>query len=160
MTKRPKRKDFDTEIANFTPRQIQAVKALDSGAIKFLLYGGALGGGKSYLLRWYAARRLIWFYKTYGLKNVTGTVAMARTAEVNSATSQFFINVKDNPFLDNGVRDYGYAVFGMVVDGMETVEKIRNVKTGGEKGKDVPVKTVLIKSIRRIVEEKKEAKEK
>ncbi len=95
-----------------------------------------------------------------GLKNVTGTVAMARTAEVHSATSQFFINVKDNPFLDHGVRDFGYVVFGRVVEGMETVEKIRNVETGGEKGKDVPVKAVLIKSIRRIVEEEKEAKEK
>lgn len=89
-----------------------------------------------------------------GLSNLKGTIAMARTSEINSATCQFFINVKDNKGLDykgDAPAEYGYAVFGKVVDGMDTVEKIRNVKTAtkGVYG-DVPVKPVIIKSIRRI----------
>ena len=83
-----------------------------------------------------------------GLKNRRGTLAMARTADVHSATAQFFINVQDNAFLDhkgNSSRDYGYAVFGKVTDGMDVVDKIKNVKT--EDG-DVPTETVLIKTIR------------
>ena len=83
-----------------------------------------------------------------GLKNRRGTLAMARTAEIHSATAQFFINVKDNSFLDhkgNSSRDYGYAVFGKVTDGMDVVDKIKAVKTGNQ---DVPTETVLIKTIR------------
>ena len=78
-----------------------------------------------------------------GLSNTVGTVAMARTNDPNSATAQFFINVKDNPFLDQGD---GYAVFGHVVSGMDVVEKIKNVETT-TKGpyENVPVNAVLIK---------------
>ena len=65
-----------------------------------------------------------------GLRNTRGTLSMARTSEVDSATSQFFINVNDNKFLDNGERDFGYAVFGEVVDGMDVVDKIAAVQTG------------------------------
>jgi peptidyl-prolyl cis-trans isomerase A (cyclophilin A) len=83
-----------------------------------------------------------------GLSNLRGTVAMARTMVANSATSQFFINVKDNTFLDQpNARDgEGYAVFGKVVEGMDVVDKIRVVPTGG-KGphQNVPVQPVLIK---------------
>ena len=64
-----------------------------------------------------------------GLKNDKGTLSMARTSVVDSATSQFFINLKDNDFLNHGSRDYGYAVFGRVTDGMDVVEKIE--KDGG-----------------------------
>ncbi|OBU03517.1 peptidylprolyl isomerase A [Morganella psychrotolerans] len=64
-----------------------------------------------------------------GLRNVRGTISMARTADVNSATSQFFINVADNAFLDHGQRDFGYAVFGKVVNGMDVVDKMSKVKT-------------------------------
>ncbi len=60
--------DFDSTIAKFTPRQMEAIKVLDSGKIKYLLYGGALGGGKSYLLRWYAARRLMVLAQLYRVK--------------------------------------------------------------------------------------------
>ncbi|MFA5706410.1 MAG: phage terminase large subunit [Candidatus Neomarinimicrobiota bacterium] len=67
--------DFDKDIAKFSPRQMEAVRHLDSGLIKFLLYGGALGGGKSYFLRWYAIRRLIVIFKLFGLRNVTGMLA-------------------------------------------------------------------------------------
>jgi peptidyl-prolyl cis-trans isomerase A (cyclophilin A) len=92
-----------------------------------------------------------------GLKNLKGTIAMARTSEINSATCQFFINVKDNPGLDHKGETpdkFGYAVFGKVIDGMDTIEKIRNVKTT-TKGAyaDVPVKNVIIKSMRRVTAE-------
>ncbi|HEY8973902.1 MAG TPA: peptidylprolyl isomerase [Burkholderiaceae bacterium] len=78
-----------------------------------------------------------------GLSNTTGTIAMARTGDPNSATAQFFINVKDNPFLDQGD---GYAVFGHVVSGMDVVEKIKMVETT-TKGpfENVPVTPVIIK---------------
>lgn len=82
-----------------------------------------------------------------GLKNERGTIAMARTAAVDSATSQFFINHTDNAFLDNGVRDFGYAVFGKVVEGMEVVDKIAAVRT---KAGDVPVETVTIVSVKKV----------
>jgi cyclophilin family peptidyl-prolyl cis-trans isomerase len=81
-----------------------------------------------------------------GLKNDRGTLAMARTADVDSATSQFFINTgTKNAFLDHEVRDYGYAVFAKVVGGMDVVDKIESVKTAPG---DVPVEPVVIKSIR------------
>lgn len=67
--------NFDSDIAKFSPRQIEAVKALDSGKIKFLLYGGALGGGKSYFLRWYGVRRLMTLSADFGIKNAAGMVA-------------------------------------------------------------------------------------
>jgi peptidyl-prolyl cis-trans isomerase B (cyclophilin B) len=81
-----------------------------------------------------------------GLKNLTGTVAMARTMEPHSASAQFFINVSDNGFLDYPGQDgWGYCVFGKVADGMDVVEKIKNVKTGNRGGhQDVPVDDVII----------------
>jgi peptidyl-prolyl cis-trans isomerase A (cyclophilin A) len=88
---------------------------------------------------------------TNGLKNKRGTLSMARTNDINSATSQFFINLVDNAFLDNGSRDYGYAVFGQVTEGMDTVEKIAAVKTGRRKGyQDAPLEDVVINSARTI----------
>ncbi len=78
-----------------------------------------------------------------GLKNKRGSVAMARTASVDSATSQFFINVKDNTFLDHGVRDYGYAVFGEVVKGMDVVDKIAETRVGR---RDQPAEDIIINS--------------
>jgi peptidyl-prolyl cis-trans isomerase B (cyclophilin B) len=83
-----------------------------------------------------------------GLKNVNGSVAMARTNDPHSATAQFFINVNDNDFLNHSSptpQGWGYAVFGKVVDGMDIVEKIKKVKTGS-KGfhQDVPVDDVVI----------------
>jgi peptidyl-prolyl cis-trans isomerase A (cyclophilin A) len=83
-----------------------------------------------------------------GLSNQRGTIAMARTMNPNSATAQFFINVKDNDFLDaaNAQDGNGYAVFGKVVQGMEVVEKIRKVRTTqrGMHG-DVPTEPIVIK---------------
>jgi peptidyl-prolyl cis-trans isomerase A (cyclophilin A) len=86
-----------------------------------------------------------------GLHNVRGTVAMARTSDVNSATSQFFINVKDNAMLDHGARDYGYAVFGKVVKGMDVVDQIVNSPAGNKSGmQNVPLDPILIKTAKRV----------
>ncbi|HEU4346117.1 MAG TPA: peptidylprolyl isomerase [Candidatus Binatia bacterium] len=89
---------------------------------------------------------------TNGLKNKTGTLAMARTNVVDSATAQFFINVKDNDFLDHRSESpdgFGYAVFGHVVEGMDVVRAIEKVKTG-TRGvyQDVPAEPVVINSVR------------
>jgi len=80
-----------------------------------------------------------------GLKNKRGTLSMARTGVVDSATAQFFINLKDNVILDHGTRDYGYAVFARVIAGMEVIDMIAAVPTGS---KDVPKTPVVIKSAR------------
>jgi cyclophilin family peptidyl-prolyl cis-trans isomerase len=87
-----------------------------------------------------------------GLKNVIGSVAMARTNVVDSATSQFFINVKDNDFLNHkntSPDGYGYAVFGQIIEGMDVVQKIEKVKTGNRgMHQDVPVQAVVINSVK------------
>ena len=89
-----------------------------------------------------------------GVKNARGTVAMARTNDPHSATSQFFVNVVDNKFLDHQAKNdtgWGYTVFGKVIEGMDAVDKIKSVKTGsaGQFAKDAPVETVVITSVRR-----------
>jgi peptidyl-prolyl cis-trans isomerase B (cyclophilin B) len=86
-----------------------------------------------------------------GLKNLRGTIAMARTSVVDSATCQFFINVVDNAFLDHrdtSAGGFGYAVFGRVTDGMETVDKIQQVETANRAGhQDVPAEPVIIERV-------------
>jgi peptidyl-prolyl cis-trans isomerase B (cyclophilin B) len=86
-----------------------------------------------------------------GLKNDIGTIAMARTNDPNSATAQFFINVKDNTFLNHTAptpQGWGYAVFGKVVDGMDAVHSIEKVSTGNKGGhQDVPVEAVVINKV-------------
>ena len=89
-----------------------------------------------------------------GLKNVRGTVAMARTSDPHSATAQFFVNVVDNAFLDHKAKDahgWGYCVFGKVTSGMDVVDAIRQVATGanGPFSKDAPNEPVVIQSARR-----------
>jgi len=90
-----------------------------------------------------------------GLKNDTGTIAMARTSVVDSATAQFFINVADNDFLNHRAKTpdgYGYCVFGKVIEGLDVMTKIKSVKTGakGMFPTDVPLETVEILSIERV----------
>ena len=86
-----------------------------------------------------------------GLKNDTGTIAMARTSDPNSATAQFFINVSDNTFLNHSAptaQGWGYAVFGKVVDGMDAVRSVEKVSTGNTGGhSDVPVEAVVINKV-------------
>jgi cyclophilin family peptidyl-prolyl cis-trans isomerase len=87
-----------------------------------------------------------------GLKNVTGSIAMARTNVVDSATAQFFINVKDNEFLNHkntSPDGYGYAVLGQVIEGMDIVNSIEKVKTGNRgMHQDVPAQEVVINSVK------------
>jgi cyclophilin family peptidyl-prolyl cis-trans isomerase len=90
-----------------------------------------------------------------GLSNKRGTIAMARTSEPNSATAQFFINVKDNDFLDRAkARDQvGYCVFGQVIDGLDVVDKIRRAETGTQGvHENVPIQDIVIRTARRVME--------
>ena len=86
-----------------------------------------------------------------GLVNNTGTIAMARTSDPHSATAQFFINVKDNDFLNHKSKTsqgWGYCVFGKVTKGLDVVNKIKNVKTGSQgMHQDVPMETVVIERV-------------
>jgi len=108
------------------------------------------GGGFTADMQQKATRAPIKNEADNGLKNVRGTLSMARTQQKDSATAQFFINLTDNAFLDHGARDFGYAVFGRVTDGMEVVDEIANVKTGSRAGHaDVPMEPVTIESARR-----------
>lgn len=94
---------------------------------------------------------------TNGLLNKRGTLAMARTSAVDSATCQFFINTVDNAFLDHQGKHpdhFGYCVFGQVLEGMDVVDAIRAVKTGNKNGhSDVPLEPIFITSIRTIEQE-------
>ncbi len=86
-----------------------------------------------------------------GLRNDRGTIAMARTQIVDSATSQFFINHKNNNFLNHGGRDFGYAVFGKVVRGMDVVDRIAGVRTGNrDMHQNVPLEPVLILTAKKL----------
>jgi peptidyl-prolyl cis-trans isomerase A (cyclophilin A) len=110
------------------------------------------GGGFDKDMKQKAARGAIPLESRNGLKNDAGTIAMARTSVPDSATSQFFINTANNASLNHPNPDgNGYAVFGKVVSGMETVEKIAKVKTGrsGPHG-DVPAEPVVIESVSRV----------
>ena len=113
----------------------------------FMIQGGGFGDA----MQQKPTRSSIKNEANNGLHNEKGTIAMARTSDPHSATAQFFINLKDNDFLDNASdtpQGWGYAVFGKVVGGMDVVEKIAQVKTG-VKGmhRDVPVETVKIERV-------------
>jgi peptidyl-prolyl cis-trans isomerase B (cyclophilin B) len=114
----------------------------------FMIQGGGMEPG----MKQKKTKATIKNESTNGLANQRGTVAMARTSEPHSASSQFFINVTDNGFLDRAqARDgVGYCVFGKVIAGMDVVDKIKAVKTTNKGGHgDVPVTDVLIQSVRR-----------
>lgn len=112
------------------------------------------GGGLTPDMRQKKTRAPVTNEAANGLKNETGTLAMARTIDLHSATAQFFINVADNEFLDHkdeSIRGFGYCVFGRVVDGMGVVNDIETVQTGRKGGhSDVPTEPVVIHSIRRV----------
>lgn len=110
----------------------------------FMIQGGGMTGD----LEQKATRDPIKNEAENGRKNERGTLAMARTQVVDSATAQFFINLRDNDFLNNGPRDFGYAVFGKVTDGMDVVDAIAAVPTGNRgMHQDVPVDDVVIETI-------------
>jgi cyclophilin family peptidyl-prolyl cis-trans isomerase len=108
------------------------------------------GGGFTPDMKQKSARAPIKNEADNGVKNARGTLAMARTSDINSATAQFFINLNDNAFLDHGARDFGYAVFGRVTAGLDVVDAIAKVKTGrkGAHG-DVPLEPVIIERVAR-----------
>jgi peptidyl-prolyl cis-trans isomerase A (cyclophilin A) len=110
------------------------------------------GGGFTRDMRQKPTRAPVALESRNGLKNAAGWLAMARTSVPDSATSQFFINVVDNEMLNHPQPDgHGYAVFGKVVQGMETVATIRGVKTGRSgMHNDVPVEPVVIESVSRV----------
>ena len=112
------------------------------------------GGGFDANMRQKPTRAPIKNEAANGLRNVRGTLAMARTAIVDSATSQFFINVKDNGFLDfraPNPQGFGYCVFGEVVEGLDVVDQIKGVRTTTKAGmSDVPLETVEILSVTRV----------
>jgi cyclophilin family peptidyl-prolyl cis-trans isomerase len=115
---------------------------------RFMIQGGGFQPG----MRQKATKDPIKNEATNGLSNKRGTIAMARTSDPDSATAQFFINVVDNPGLDKARAGdgFGYCVFGKVVDGMDVVDKIREVPTGNRGGhQNVPGEDVVIKSVRR-----------
>jgi cyclophilin family peptidyl-prolyl cis-trans isomerase len=92
---------------------------------------------------------------TNGVRNQRGTLSMARTDEIHSATSQFFVNLADNAFLDHRPGQHGYAVFGRVTDGMDVIDKIAGVPTGRRRGyTDAPMEDVLIVSAKRLEQPK------
>jgi len=112
------------------------------------------GGGMSEAMEQKKPKFAIKNEATNGLSNTRGTLAMARTSVVDSATSQFFINTVDNLFLNHKGKQpdsFGYCVFGQVTEGMDVVDKIRAVKTGNKNGhSDVPVEPVFIVSAKLI----------
>ncbi len=109
------------------------------------------GGGFSADMEQKETREQIKNEADNGLKNERGTLSMARTAVVDSATSQFFLNLVNNDFLDHGSRDFGYAVFAKVVDGMDVADEIAKVQTGNHGGhQNVPLEPVVINSARRV----------
>lgn len=114
------------------------------------------GGGFTEKMQQKETRATIVNEATNGLKNELGTLAMARTSEPHSASSQFFINLKHNEFLNNPGRDgWGYAVFGKVVDGMDVVQKIAKVQTGNSgMHQNVPTTPVTIISVKLLTEKK------
>ena len=113
----------------------------------FMIQGGGMTAG----LAQKDARAPIQNEAKNGLKNKRGTLSMARTNDIHSATSQFFVNLVDNDFLDHRPGSYGYAVFGQVVEGMDVVDRIAAVKTGRKRGHDdVPLEPVVVTRAQRV----------
>jgi cyclophilin family peptidyl-prolyl cis-trans isomerase len=158
---------FETSLGGFT-LELDADKApitvanfltyVDEGFFDGLIFHRVIpgfmiqGGGLSSDMEQKKGKAPIKNEAANGLQNKRGTVAMARTGVVDSATSQFFINLTDNGFLDHqGPANFGYAVFGKVVDGLDTIDRIAKEKTGRRRGHDdVPVSDVVIHSAKRV----------
>ena len=157
---------FETSLGSFT-LELDAAKApitvenflsyVDEGFFDGLIFHRVIpgfmiqGGGFAPDMSQKKNRAPIRNEATNGLKNARGTIAMARTNEINSATAQFFINLSDNAFLDNAPGNFGYAVFGKVVEGLDTIDRIAKERTGRRKGHDdVPVTDVVIVSAKQV----------
>lgn len=147
--------ELDSEKAPITVKNF--LEYVDSGfydgTIFHRVIGGFMlqGGGMTPDMVSKETRKPIRNEADNGLKNLRGTLSMARTQVRDSATSQFFVNLVDNAFLDHGERDFGYAVFAKVTQGLDVIDKIGAVKTGRTAGHaDVPTEPVLILSAQRL----------
>ena len=142
--------DFDNAPNTAANFQQYCEEGFYEGTIFHRVINGFMiqGGGMTADMSQKATRDPIENEADNGLKNVKGSLAMARTGDPHSATAQFFINVADNDFLNHtgkNMQGWGYAVFGQVVEGMDVVEEIKKVKTGSQGGhRDVPVEAITI----------------
>jgi len=160
---------FETSLGNFTvelfekeaPISVQNfLQYVDDGHFDGTIFHRVIpgfviqGGGMEPGMNQKPTREPIQNEAKNGIKNSRGTLSMARTNEINSATSQFFVNLKDNDFLDHkpgSNSTYGYAVFGKVTEGMDVIDKIAKVKTGSRRGhQDVPLEDVVVTSAKRV----------
>lgn len=145
--------ELDSEHAPITTQNF--INYVNSGYYDGLIFHRVIpnfmiqGGGTDDTLHFKVPNAPIKNEAKNGLKNERGTIAMARTNDINSATSQFFINVVDNPFLDyQSANNYGYAVFGKVTQGMDIVDQIAKVKTKPRgPHQNVPIDPVYIKKV-------------
>ena len=146
--------ELDTEKAPITTKNF--LDYVNDGYYDGLIFHRVIagfmiqGGGFDAQMKQKGTKAPIKNEATNGLKNKIGTIAMARTNVIDSATAQFFINVKENDFLNHRSASsdgYGYAVFGQVIEGMDVVHSIEKVKTGTRgMHQDVPVEVVVINS--------------
>lgn len=158
---------FETSLGDFTVELFPAeaplttenfLKYVDDGHFDGTIFHRVIpgfviqGGGFTEDMTQKATRAPIANEATNGLRNLRGTLSMARTNDINSATSQFFVNLVDNAFLDHqGPRNYGYAVFGRVVEGMDVIDRIAAVPTGRRRGHDdVPLEPVVVRRASRV----------
>src|SRR4029079_13622475 len=160
---------FDTTLGSFTVDLFEKdapvttqnfLEYVDSGHFADTVFHRVIpgfviqGGGMTADMRQKSTRAPIRNEADNGVKNRRGSLSMARTNDPNSATSQFFVNLVDNTSLDQGRGSAGYAVFGCVVAGMDTVDQIARVKTGRRGGHDdAPVDPVVVKSVTRVAAE-------
>lgn len=141
--------DFDKAPKTAANFKQYAEEGFYNGTIFHRVIDGFMvqGGGMTEDMKQKKTRDQIQNEADNGLKNLEGTLAMARTPDPHSATGQFFINVKDNGFLNHKAKTeegWGYCVFGKVVDGMDVVNKIKTVKTGTN---DVPKEAIIIQNV-------------
>jgi cyclophilin family peptidyl-prolyl cis-trans isomerase len=160
--------EFDTSEGSFTielhakeaPQTVaNFLRSVDEGFFDGTLFHRVIkgfviqGGGFTADFRPKPTRAPVRNEANNGLRNLRGTLSMARTNDIHSATSQFFVNLVDNEGLDQQPGNYGYAVFGRVVSGMDTIDRIAAVATGRRGGHaDVPKEDVLIRAARRASE--------
>lgn len=151
---------FETSQGNFTvemfPKEAPEsvanfLKYVDDGYFDGTIFHRVIpgfmiqGGGFTADMEQKSTRPAIRNEAANGLQNLRGYLSMARTNDIHSATSQFFINLKDNDFLDHRAGNYGYAVFARITEGLDVIDKIATTKTGRQRGHDdVPVDAITV----------------